>query len=69
MGSAQLGAKLTDDETVTIAAFLTSLAGRQPKVDYPILPPSMQHPSAAHELTGRVPEICLRPLFAPIPLL
>lgn len=39
MGSAQLGIKLTDDESGTIAAFLTTLTGRQPKVDYPILPP------------------------------
>ena len=40
MGSAQLGIKLTGDETGTIAAFLATLTGRQPKVDYPILPPS-----------------------------
>ncbi len=40
MGSAQLGAKLTDDETGTIAAFLATLTGKQPKIDYPILPPS-----------------------------
>jgi cytochrome c peroxidase len=40
MGSAQLGAKLTDDESGTIAAFLTTLTGKQPQLDYPILPPS-----------------------------
>jgi cytochrome c peroxidase len=39
MGSAQLGIKLSDDETETIAAFLSTLTGRQPKVDCPILPP------------------------------
>jgi cytochrome c peroxidase len=39
MESAQLGTKLTDDETGAIALFLTTLTGRQPKVDYPILPP------------------------------
>jgi cytochrome c peroxidase len=38
MGTAQLGAKLTDDEVVTIAAFLRSLTGEQPVVEYPLLP-------------------------------
>lgn len=38
MGTAQLGAKLTDDEAASIAEFLRSLTGEQPKVDYPILP-------------------------------
>ena len=41
MGSSQLGIKLTDDEAGTIAAFLATLTGRQPKVDHPILPPSV----------------------------
>jgi cytochrome c peroxidase len=40
MGSAQLGIKITDSETETIVAFLKALTGRQPKVDYPILPPN-----------------------------
>ncbi len=40
MGSAQLGAKITDEEADTIIAFLHTLTGRQPKVDYPILPPN-----------------------------
>lgn len=40
MGSSQLGATLTDEESADIAAFLESLTGRQPKVVYPILPPS-----------------------------
>jgi cytochrome c peroxidase len=39
MGSAQLGAKLSDQETDAIAAFLRSLTGKAPKVDVPILPP------------------------------
>jgi cytochrome c peroxidase len=39
MGSAQLGAKLTDDEVDAIVAFLDTLTGDQPKVTYPILPP------------------------------
>ncbi len=40
MGSTQLGAKLTDEELTKIVAFLGSLTGEQPKVVYPILPPS-----------------------------
>ena len=39
MGSAQLGIKLTDHEVDCIAAFLKSTTGKQPKVEYPILPP------------------------------
>jgi cytochrome c peroxidase len=38
MSSAQLGIKLNDDETDKITAFLLTLNGRQPKVEYPILP-------------------------------
>ena len=38
MGTAQLGAKLTDDEVKRIAIFLETLTGEQPKVDYPLLP-------------------------------
>jgi len=37
MGASQLG-KLTDDETKAITAFLRTLTGRQPEVDYPTLP-------------------------------
>ena len=40
MGTSQLGAKLTDDEVDKIVAFLDSLTGEQPKVTYPMLPPS-----------------------------
>ncbi len=40
MGSAQLGRELNDEEASAIAAFLRTLTGRQPKVEYPILPPS-----------------------------
>ncbi|SHE31363.1 cytochrome c peroxidase [Modicisalibacter ilicicola DSM 19980] len=40
MGSAQLGAELNDEEVNSITAFLHSLTGEQPKVAYPILPPS-----------------------------
>jgi cytochrome c peroxidase len=41
MGTSQLGAQLTDDEVDKITAFLNSLTGEQPKVTYPILPPSI----------------------------
>ena len=40
MGTSQLGVQLTDDEIDKITAFLDSLTGEQPKVIYPILPPS-----------------------------
>jgi cytochrome c peroxidase len=38
MGTAQLGTQLKDDEAQLIAAFLGSLTGEQPRVEYPILP-------------------------------
>ncbi|HEU4601933.1 MAG TPA: cytochrome-c peroxidase [Steroidobacteraceae bacterium] len=41
MGSSQLGAQLSNDEIDMIVAFLQSLTGDQPKVVYPILPPSV----------------------------
>jgi hypothetical protein len=41
MGTSQLGTQLTDDEIDKITAFLESLTGEQPKVAYPILPPSV----------------------------
>ena len=40
MGSAQLGIKLNEAEVENMAAFLKTLTGTQPKVAYPILPPS-----------------------------
>ena len=40
MGTSQLGAALSADEAKQIAAFLRSLTGRQPRVEYPVLPPS-----------------------------
>lgn len=40
MGQSQLGQKLTDPEVKSITAFLTTLTGDQPKVEYPILPVS-----------------------------
>ena len=41
MGSSQLGIHLTPDEVSKITAFLGSLTGEQPRVTYPILPPSV----------------------------
>ena len=40
MGSSQLGQTLDEDEAKAIASFLGTLTGEQPKVEYPILPPS-----------------------------
>jgi cytochrome c peroxidase len=42
MGASQLGIKLSDQETGQIVAFLDTLTGNQPQVQYPILPPSTQ---------------------------
>ena len=38
MGLTQLGADLSDDDVVAIAAFLRSLTGTIPEIQYPILP-------------------------------
>jgi cytochrome c peroxidase len=38
MGASQLGQELTDPEIEAITAFLGTLTGEQPKVQYPILP-------------------------------
>ncbi len=38
MGSAQLGAKLTDQEVDDIVAFLDTLTGELPDIPYPVLP-------------------------------
>jgi cytochrome c peroxidase len=40
MGASQLGIRLTSDDVDKITTFLDSLTGEQPKVTYPILPPS-----------------------------
>lgn len=40
MGTSQLGQHLTDEEITRITSFLESLTGEQPKITYPILPPS-----------------------------
>ena len=41
MGVTQLGTQLTTAETETVATFLESLTGDQPKIVHPILPPSV----------------------------
>jgi cytochrome c peroxidase len=41
MGVSQLGTQLSDDDVSNVTAFLQSLTGEQPKVTYPILPPSV----------------------------
>jgi cytochrome c peroxidase len=38
MGTAQLGTDLSEDEADSIVAFLRSLTGDQPQIDYPVLP-------------------------------
>ncbi len=51
MGTAQLGAELTDDEAEAITAFLVTLTGRQPEVGYPVLPrqtPSTPKPDISY---------------------
>ncbi len=40
MGTSQLGIHLAADDVDKITAFLASLTGEQPKITYPILPPS-----------------------------
>ena len=40
MGDIQLGKRYTKEETARIVAFLKTLTGEQPKIVYPVLPPS-----------------------------
>jgi cytochrome c peroxidase len=56
MGSAQLGAELTPAQTRVIAAWLRTLTGQQPVVEYPILPP---HTTATPPPDVTVP-VCAR---------
>lgn len=42
MGTSQLGEQLKPDEVKAITAFLHSLTGRQPQIEYPILPVSTE---------------------------
>ncbi|MBI5656647.1 MAG: c-type cytochrome, partial [Geobacter sp.] len=40
MASSQLGTSMTPAETAQVVSFLKSLTGKQPAVEYPILPPN-----------------------------
>jgi cytochrome c peroxidase len=40
MGRLQLGRTFTPDENAQIVAFLKTLTGDQPAIQYPVLPPS-----------------------------
>ncbi len=40
MGNAQLGKQLNDEEVGDIVAFLKTVTGKQPTVEFPLLPPS-----------------------------
>jgi len=39
MGSSQLGETLSGEEIEVITAFLGTLTGEQPRIEYPLLPP------------------------------
>ena len=41
MGTSQLGTELTSQEIDNVVAFLGSLTGEQPKLQYPMLPPGV----------------------------
>jgi len=57
MGSAQLGATLTPEEAGAIAAFLESLTGLQPEVEYPLLP--------VHTADTPLPDVSIHESAAP----
>ena len=43
MGSIQIGKQLGDDHVDWILAFLETLTGEQPQIEYPTLPPRMSN--------------------------
>ncbi|KRT65546.1 MAG: cytochrome-c peroxidase, cytochrome c peroxidase [Candidatus Dadabacteria bacterium CSP1-2] len=54
MASVQLGIPVTDDEVDKITAFLRTLTGEQPKIEYPILPPDTDNtPRPILEILGK----------------
>ena len=55
MGNAQLGKQLAPDDVENIVAFLHSLSGKQPRVEYPLLPAS----TATKNISG----FCARPII------
>ncbi|UCF41022.1 MAG: cytochrome-c peroxidase [Gemmatimonadota bacterium] len=52
MGTAQLGTALSQEEQATVVAFLQALTGRQPRIEYPTLPP--------HTVATPLPDVGLR---------
>ena len=54
MAPAQLGVELTDEDVTKITAFLKTLTGEQPTVEYPILPSNSEStPRPILDTTGR----------------
>lgn len=53
MGTSQLGQKLSDQEIDAITAFLKTLTGHQPKVEYPILPGSTDKTPKPREMAAK----------------
>lgn len=50
MGTSQLGENLSDEEVEDITAFLKTLTGEQPKIEYPILPVSTEQTPKPKEM-------------------
>ncbi|PNG27720.1 cytochrome-c peroxidase [Methylocella silvestris] len=48
MGVAQLGTELTPQEVKDVTAFLGSLTGEQPRIEYPLLPPRTKETPIPH---------------------
>lgn len=57
MGTAQLGVNLDDKDVKALAAFLRTLTGEQPRIEYPIMP--------ASTATTPKPELMNAPVVAP----
>jgi cytochrome c peroxidase len=55
MGTAQLGMALTDQEVTAIVAYLGSLTGQQPIVEYPILPQHTEDTPLPDVSVGGIP--------------
>lgn len=55
MGTSQLGSELKDDEVASITAFLRTLTGEIPKVQYPELPPSTDTTPRPDEMLPATP--------------
>jgi cytochrome c peroxidase len=53
MGESQLGEKLSEEEVDLITAFLHTLTGEQPRVEYPILPVSTPETPLPQEMVAK----------------